>query len=376
MIDVKYIFDSFKKNEIDFFTGIPDSLLKDFCAFVTDNSNDENHIISANEGGAIGIATGYHLATGKVPLVYLQNSGLGNCVNPLLSIADKEVYGIPMILMIGWRGEPRVNDEPQHIKQGRVQNKLLESMEIPYFVIDENTINIEEIIKDLRDKTLSLQNPVALIVKKNTFSPYKLKSQLVDEFQMTREDAIEVILNNMPKDSIIVSTTGMASREVFEQRVKRKEEHNKDFLTVGAMGHCSQIALGISLNTNKILICLDGDGAVLMHLGSLPIIGQYAKRNFLHIVLNNAAHDSVGGQPTVANSINLVDLASSVGYKFSYVTHTDKELKKILDSISLEKGPIFIEVKVNKGSRKDLGRPTSKPSENKDLIMKYIRQDA
>jgi phosphonopyruvate decarboxylase len=376
MIDVKYAFESFKNNEINFFTGIPDSLLKEFCAYVTDNSSNENHIISANEGGSIGIATGYHLATGKVPLVYLQNSGIGNCINPLLSLADKEVYGIPMILMIGWRGEPMVKDEPQHIKQGRVQNELLEKMEIPYIIIDQNSQNIENIIKELKEKALNIKNPVALVVKKNTFSTYKLNSQIVAKYQMTREDAIKVILNNIPHDSIIVSTTGMASREVFEQRVYRNEEHNKDFLTVGAMGHCSQIALGVSLNTKKKTICLDGDGAVIMHLGSMPIIGQYAKNNFIHIVLNNSAHDSVGGQPTVANLINLDKIASSVGYKYCNVVESEKDLISRLSSVLNADGSVFIEVRINKGSRKDLGRPTSKPIENKEQFMNFILQNA
>jgi phosphonopyruvate decarboxylase len=376
MIDVKHAFESFKNNGIIFFTGIPDSLLKEFCAFVTDNSSNENHIISANEGGAIGIATGYHLATGKVPLVYLQNSGIGNCINPLLSLADKEVYGIPMILMIGWRGEPMVKDEPQHIKQGRVQNELLEKMEIPYIIIDQNSKNIENIIKELKERALNIKNPVALVVKKNTFSTYKLNSQIIDKHQMTREDAIKVILNNIPHDSIIISTTGMASREVFEQRVCRNDEHNKDFLTVGAMGHCSQIALGVSLNTNKKTICLDGDGAVIMHLGSMPIIGQYAKNNFIHIVLNNSAHDSVGGQPTVANLINLDKIASSVGYKYCYVVESEKDLISRLSSVLNADGSVFIEVRINKGSRKDLGRPTSKPIENKEQFMNFILQNA
>lgn len=376
MIDVKETFESFKNNNIDFFTGIPDSLLKDFCAFVTDNSSDQNHIITANEGGAIGIATGYHLATGRVPLVYLQNSGLGNCINPLLSLADKEVYGIPMILMIGWRGEPHVKDEPQHIKQGRVQNELLDKMEIPFKIVDQNTVNIDFIIKELKATAIKLKNPVALVVKKDTFSNYKMNVKKVDEYQMTREDAIKIILNNIPHDTIIVSTTGMASREVFEQREFRNEDHSKDFLTVGAMGHCSQIALGVSLNTSKLTVCLDGDGAALMHLGSMPIIGQYAKSNLLHIVLNNSAHDSVGGQPTIASSINLNKIASNVGYKCCYRVETEQDLIEKLNTISNVNGSVFIEIKVNKGSRKNLGRPTTKPIENKEYFMKYISQNA
>lgn len=372
MIEAKTLFNLFQENDIDFYTGVPDSLLKDYCAYISDNTKTENHIISANEGGAISIAVGYHLSTGKVPIVYLQNSGLGNCVNPLMSLADKEVYGIPMILMIGWRGEPNVKDEPQHIKQGRIQNSLLESMETPYVIIDKETKELDKIIFQLKQKTIEEKTPVAIIVKKDTFTPYKLNLIEEIQYELTREEAIKIILNKLPENSVIVSTTGMASREVFEHRESKNESHEKDFLTVGAMGHCSQIALGISLNTKKPTICLDGDGAVLMHMGSLPIIGQYAKNNFLHIVLNNGAHDSVGGQPTIGFCISVSEIAISSGYKIAYTVDKKEDLSKILDNINFTNGPLLLEVKIKKGARKNLGRPTTSPTENKQAIMNYL----
>jgi phosphonopyruvate decarboxylase len=374
MVETNNLFNILKENEINFYTGVPDSLLKDFCAYITDHSNKENHIISANEGGAIAIATGYHLATGRVPVVYLQNSGLGNCVNPLMSLTDKEVYGIPMLLMIGWRGEPNIKDEPQHIKQGRVQNSLLDRMEIPYIIIDKNTQDLAKSIVLLKQKALKERTPVAIVIRKDTFLPYKLLSIEGNNFELSREQAIDIILSKIPNDSVVISTTGMVSREVFELRELKNQSHEKDFLTVGAMGHCSQIALGISLNTLKLTICLDGDGAVLMHMGSLPIIGQYAKSNFLHIVLNNGAHDSVGGQPTLGFSVSIKEIAFASGYKNVFSINKKEELDQIFNSINLENGPQLIEIKIKKGARKDLGRPTSTPIQNKIALMKYLEK--
>jgi len=371
MIDIKSFFNVLEKNGINFFTGVPDSLLKEFCSYVSLNHSNK-HIIAANEGGAIGIAIGYYLSTGKIPLVYLQNSGLGNCINPLLSLADKEVYGVPMILLIGWRGEPNIKDEPQHIKQGRVQNELLDKMEIPYKIIDDKTEFVDKIIVELKDLSISLNNPVALIVKKDTFTKENLLLNINNSNYLSREQAISCILNYINKDSIFISTTGMTSRELFELREINKEGHDKDFLTVGGMGHCSQIALGISLNSKKNIICLDGDGALLMHLGSMPIIGEYAKNNFLHILLNNASHDSVGGQSTVADKINFKKIASEFGYKQCYITDNKDDLKLILESIDFKNGPYFLEIKIIKGARNNLGRPNKTPKENKEQLMNYI----
>ena len=371
-MDVQEIYNCFLEKDIRFFTGVPDSLLKDICFYIEDNTDRQNHIIAANEGNAVGIALGYYLSTGKVPLVYFQNSGLGNCINPLLSLADKEVYGIPMIMMIGWRGEPNVKDEPQHVKQGRVQNQMLESMEIPYEVIDSHTERIDIVIEKLKNKAMAESKPVALIVRKGTFSEYKLISSTPNSYSMTREKAIKLILKNIPVESILISTTGMTSREVFEHRVSENQIHDKDFLTVGGMGHCSSIALGVSLNTKRPTICLDGDGAALMHLGSLPIIGQYANHNFLHILLNNGAHDSVGGQNTIAFDVNFQKIALASGYKEVIIVDNEIDLVGAVKAIDYEKGPYLIEIRIKKGARKDLGRPTKSPDENKKSFMNFL----
>jgi phosphonopyruvate decarboxylase len=374
MIDCSSFFNSLIKNNIDFFTGVPDSLLKDICAYITDNADDKHHVISTNEGAAVSLATGYHLATGKVPLVYLQNSGLGNTINPLLSISDKEVYAIPMILMIGWRGEPGKKDEPQHVKQGRVQNEMLRAMEIPYEILDGDSENYAEVIQELSELALSNNCPVALIVKSKTFNTYKLISKKTANFEMAREDAINLILKNCSKDDIVVSTTGKASREVFEYRERHKQGHHKDFLTVGGMGHANQISLGIAMNSDERIICIDGDGAILMHLGSLGIIGNSKAKNLIHIVINNEAHDSVGGQPTIANEINLIEIATACGYSFVKCVTTSLELEQLFEEIDHKEGPMFLEIKTRKGARENLGRPTLSPIEIKEELMNTLKK--
>jgi phosphonopyruvate decarboxylase len=372
MINCKSLFESFKSNGIEFYTGVPDSLLKDICAYITDQCDTNEHIIAANEGASVALATGYHLATGKIPLVYLQNSGLGNTVNPLLSLADKEVYGVPMIVMIGWRGEPGIKDEPQHIKQGRVQNALLDAMEIPYEILDTKVPDVNGMIARLVQKTTTLGTPVALVVRGDTFEPYKLIKDSITSFEMNREDAIKEVLSNLTENDIIVSTTGKSSREVFEYRVEKAEGHQNDFLTVGSMGHANQIALGIGLNTTKRVVCIDGDGAVLMHMGSLAIIGKSQVKNFIHIVINNGAHDSVGGQPTVAFDIDFVNIANACGYSAAYTISKKSEIGSTLNQIQMNNGPVFIEIKTNKGARANLGRPTKSPKENKTSLMKRL----
>ena len=367
------LFNNLLDNDIGFFTGIPDSLLKNFCAYVTDHTNNNNHIIAANEGGAIALATGYYLATGKLSLVYLQNSGLGNTINPLLSLADKEVYGIPMVLMIGWRGEPGIKDEPQHIKQGRVQNSILDAIEIPYMILDEDTQDIASFVTRVVKMAKDQSCPVAIVVKKNSFESYKLLNIEKNAFDLTREEAIEEILAHLNSEDVVISTTGKTSREVFEIRVKNGMKNDKDFLTVGSMGHANQIALGIALNTrNRRVYCIDGDGAVLMHMGSLAIIGTSDALNYIHIVINNGGHESVGGQPTVAPKIDLIKMAKACGYKNALSVANKLELKKALYDLSKMDGPIFIEIKTRMGARANLGRPTKTPIENKDAFMKNL----
>ena len=337
--------------------------------------DNDNNIVAANEGNSIALATGYHLSTGKIGLVYMQNSGIGNAFNPLTSLTDNLVYSIPMLLMIGWRGEPGKNDEPQHKKQGLITLDTLNLLGIKYEILDKNSSNnecLEKIEKAKRYIDINKQ-PFAIIIKKGAFEEYKLKNHTASNYELTREDAIEVLLDNISKDSAIVSTTGMASREVFELREKRQEGHNKDFLTVGSMGHASQIALGIALNTDKQVYCIDGDGALIMHLGGLAIIANQKPKNLMHIVINNGAHDSVGGQATVGLDIDIPSIAMGCGYNKCYSCNTKEELIMYCQKIEKIEGPVLLEVKVKKGARNNLGRPTTTPIENKNEFMKFLR---
>ena len=370
MISPKRFFEILKSNGINFFTGVPDSLLKDFCAYVTDNVSKKDHIINSNEGAAIALASGHYIATGKPGLVYMQNSGLGNAINPLLSLADSEVYSIPILLVIGWRGEPGKKDEPQHLKQGKVMLDFLQAMNISYEIINNSTGNTEEIIKKAYSAMTELSCPYALIISEGTFEEYKLVKDMQSDYQFNREEVIKLILDDLSNNEIIVSTTGKTSREVFEYRKKNYQGHQNDFLTVGSMGHCSQIALGIALEKNgKQVYVLDGDGAVIMQMGSLAILGSEAPENFRHILLNNGAHDSVGGQPTAGFKTDFSAIANACGYNLSIRAETEKEIKDGLSKMKGIPGPVFLEIRVNKGARKDLGRPTSTPVENKLTLM-------
>lgn len=373
MIDVKDFFDSLANEGISRFCGVPDSLLNNICAYISDNTTPSEHLITANEGSAVALAVGQYIATREPSLVYMQNSGFGNAVNPLLSLADAKVYGIPMLVMIGWRGEPGTKDEPQHVKQGEVMERLLNACDIPSIIIDAATRNIETVLKSLVDKAITNNQPVVLLVKKGTFEPYKLKNIEPDISEGSREDAINNVVEASLKDDIFVSTTGMASRELFEIRVRNKQSHEQDFLTVGSMGHASMIALGIAQNTGRHVFCIDGDGASLMHLGNLTSIGQSGAKNFIHVLLNNAAHDSVGGQPTCASAIDIPLIAKACGYVSSVSISKINEIKNCIEFLKSKPGPHLLEVKVRKGSRSDLGRPTSTPAQNKEALMKIFR---
>ena len=375
MIDVKEFYNELLNNDIDFFTGVPDSLLKSFCAFIKDNVSERKNIIAANEGNAIGLAAGYHLATRKIGLVYMQNSGIGNALNPLVSLADKLVYSIPMLLIIGWRGELNKKDEPQHKKQGIITTEILDVLDIKYEVLDKNTNNDEMrvILQKAYDFMKENNEPYAIVIKKGTFDEYILKKNCIYNFGMTREEAIGIVVNSIEKNASVISTTGMASRELFELREKYRQDHNRDFLTVGSMGHASQIALGVALsNKDKEVYCIDGDGALLMHLGGLTTIGNQKPKNFKHILINNGAHDSVGGQETVGFKIDILAIAKGCGYKECFSCSSREELVKLLERIKNGEGPILLEIKVQKGARKDLGRPTSTPIENKEAFMKFL----
>jgi len=373
MIAPELFFNALRKNGIKFFTGVPDSLLKYFCSYVANKAENENHVIAANEGAALGIAIGHHFATGDTPLVYMQNSGLGNIVNPLTSLADPAIYSVPMILMIGWRGEPGIKDEPQHVKQGRITLDLLEALEVPYTVIDESEREVDQKIKEAAKSANKLGSAQALVIKKGTFSNYDSPSRTSSSFGWQREDAIKMIIDATNDNDIFVATTGMCSRELFEYRANTQGGHHQDFLTVGGMGHASQIAFGIAKQRSlQRVFCIDGDGAALMHLGSLAIIGAAKPKNFKHIILNNGAHDSVGGQPTVALEINLSDVAKACGYQVSGVCESRDAFGDKFNSFLDSQGPSLLEIRVDKGNRKDLGRPTSSPIENKKNFMDFL----
>ena len=375
MIHPEFFFNVCKKEDVDFFSGVPDSLLKNICSYIADNTPSENHIIAANEGNALAIGVGYHLSTGKVPLIYMQNSGLGNVINPLLSLADQEVYSVPLLMMIGWRGEPGVKDEPQHKKQGRVTVALLEAMEIPYKVLTADS-NIEEAkvaLKAMLSIAKKENKPCALLIKKGFFEDYKFQSDILYERPLYREQAIEIIVNNLNEPDIVVSTTGVASRELFEYREKLKSGHEKDFLTVGGMGHTSQIALGIALQKkNRQIYCLDGDGSLIMHMGTLAINANMNCRNFKHIVFNNSAHDSVGGQPTVGGRMDIPSIALNVGYQWAKMVSEESEIRLALNEMANIDGPALLEIQVKKGFRENLGRPTTTPIQNKEAFMGFV----
>jgi len=360
---------------VDFFTGVPDSLLKEFCLCIDDFVPKDKHVITANEGNAIALAAGYYLAKKSLPLVYMQNSGLGNAINPLLSLCDPEVYSIPMLVMIGWRGEPGVKDEPQHLKQGKIQLKLLDSMDIPYEIISRNDEQYEMKISNLATTAKNENRPTVILVKKGTFRKYSKKIQIIDDEQMSREEALKIILNNLDDNTIVVSTTGKTSREIFELREQNGITHERDFLTVGSMGHCSSIALGIALaKPNRQVVCIDGDGSMLMHLGSLTSIASLKPKNFRYIVINNEVHESVGGQETAAKHLDLSSIVESIGVSKIFKAKTRDELESRITNFINYSGPTFLEVKIRIGSRKNLGRPTIKPIENKENFMRFVEK--
>ena len=373
MIRPQYFYDTLKSYGIDFYTGVPDSLLKSLCAYLTQNSESTKNIIAANEGGAIGLAAGHYLATKEIPVVYMQNSGIGNAVNPLLSLADEDVYRIPILLIVGWRGEPNIHDEPQHVKQGKITIPLFDTMGIKNEILATEEQDINAQIKRAVDYMQEKQTSYALIVKKGTFEKNKLSEKTEKYLELEREKAVQLVASALDNNSVVISTTGKISRELFEYREMKGENHEHDFLTVGSMGHSSQIALGIALaQKDRKVYCFDGDGAVIMHMGSLGIVGNLAPENFYHILFNNGAHDTVGGQPTIGFNINFIQIAHHLGYKSVISVDNENALQSILHSLDTYEAPVFLEIKVRKGSRDDLGRPTTTPIQNKQSLMDFL----
>ncbi len=374
MIRPEFLIEALREKGIDCFAGVPDSLLKNICAYITDHCDEQHNIIAANEGAAVGIAAGHYLATGQPACVYMQNSGEGNIINPLASLTDQEVYNIPVLLLIGWRGRPGVHDEPQHVKQGKVTTGLLNVMGVNYEVLskeeDKAAKQIEKAAKALANKEV-----FALVIEKDTFEDYKLQNVEVNNLTMTREEAIQTVAAALGEKDCIVSTTGMISRELFEYRAAMNQGHERDFLTVGSMGHASQIALGIAMaKPDRKVWCFDGDGAAIMHMGSMAIVANKAPKNYVHVVFNNGAHDSVGGQPTVGLKIDLPRVARAVGYPHTYSVSTKEDLMDVLNEAKKNNNLSLIEIKVKKGNRKDLGRPTTTPIQNKEALMTFLKK--
>jgi len=375
MIKCEDLFEVFKKNNLTFFSGVPDSTFKDWMKFLNDQHGENlTNIITSIEREAIGWACGYHVATGKTGAVYMQNSGLGNTVNPITSLADPEVYSIPLFLMIGWRGKPEKKDEPQHKKMGRIMLPLLDVMEIPYEILPDNIQETERVIGKLREIAEQESKPVALIVKKGTLEEYAARKKQSTDYDMTREEAIKSIVDGLDDQDIIVSTTGKTSRELFEHRETRRQDHSREFLMVGSMGLASSFGASIALQKpQRHVYIFDGDGAAIMSAGTLSTIGHYQPKNLHHIVFDNHSYDSTGGQPTVSTTTNFEQIATGFGYNSARTVSTVQELEDAITQSKDLEGPEMLIVRVNKGARKDLGRPTTTPIENKEAFSNFLK---
>lgn len=372
---IESFIEGIKKLNIDMFTGVPDSQLKALCDYLMKTYGVcDKHIVAANEGAATALAAGHYLATGKPALVYMQNSGIGNAVNPICSLLNDKVYAIPALFVVGWRGEPGVHDEPQHVFQGEITLKLLECLDIKYCVLTSDTTegDLQAAINQAAAE-FKAGKCFAFVVKKGAL---KNDNKMVyeNDCKMTREEVVNTIIENSREDDIFVSTTGKLSRELFEGRERLNEGHKHDFLTVGSMGHSSMIALAIAKEkTKRRVFCLDGDGAVIMHMGSLAVLGANAPENMVHVLINNGAHETVGGVPTVSNKLDYSGIAKSCGYKKTYLAETKDEVIDCLKNIENDEGPVFFEIRTNLFSRADLGRPTTTPIENRDAFMEFLK---
>ncbi len=358
---------------LDFYTGVADSLLGPFCFYLNDHVGNR-HVGAANEGGAVALACGYHLATGKIPLVYMQNSGQGNTINPLLSLADPDVYSVPLLLLIGWRGEPGTKDEPQHVKQGKVTIGLLAAMDIPYRVLPSEPAAAQACVQEVLAIAMTENRPVALLVRTDTFEPYTPSAKdITTSFQMTREQALEATVAALNRNDAIVATTGKLSRELYEYRDRNGQGHERDFLTVGGMGHASQIAMGIAVaQPDRQVFCLDGDGAMLMHMGAAAIVGAAGVENFKHVIFNNGVHDSVGGMATAGFSVSFMQIVKGCGYSAAWQVERYEDLVRKIAELRNARGPALLEIMVKKGARADLGRPKTSPIENKTAFAAFL----
>jgi phosphonopyruvate decarboxylase len=373
MIAPKRVYEYLLEKGISFFSGVPDSVLKSFLQYLLNHEPDSGHVITSNEGLAIGIATGYHLATEKVPLVYLQNSGLGNTINPITSLAGKDMCGIPMLLMIGWRGQPGKKDEPQHIKMGSITIPLLDLLDIPYYVLKGNDQDLEIIGEAIQKATLGSQ-PVALLVGEGIFESYEVEINK-GNYSLVRENVLDNIIGACHGNEAVVCTTGKSGREFYELNKKAGGKINKLFLNAGAMGHANHVALGLNMFNNDRTIIIDGDGALLMHMGSLPTIAQHGRNEYIHIIINNGSHESVGGQPTPAFSMDLCKVALACGYPTVVKIEDELSLSQWLSKGFKAPGVQFVEIRTNKQSRTTLERPKGDPGEWKKSFQEALRKN-
>lgn len=355
MVNQDKLFSSLREMGISFFTGVPDSLLNDFCLYLVKNIPDGQHVMAANEGNAIAIAAGHYMATGNIPVVYMQNSGIGNATNPLLSLTHDSVYGIPMILVIGWRGDPAISDHVQHKKQGELTPVLMNDMDIPYEILDNENTVVQK-FKWAVCKAKEISSPVALIAKKAILTEKVKKQQYLESSLMNREEAVSAVLDVLGDNAIYLGTTGRATREVNEQLKEHGIGEGHEFQNVGSMGHVSSVGLGIALaRPEQNVVVFDGDAAVVMHMGALATNCRYKAGNMIHIVLNNGVNESVGGQPSAGYVVNLTEIASACGYQTpGHAVETKEELQEIIKNHRKGEMPLFIDVHVRQGIRSDM----------------------
>jgi len=374
MISCQDFFDILNKYDLSFFTGIPDSIFKEWMKFLVDK--DEivlKNLIACNECEAVALAAGYHLATNKIGVVYMQNSGLGKAVNPLTSLCDPDVFSIPVFLMIGWRGEPGKVDAPQHKKMGKITLPLLETLQIPYWILEPDLKIIEKKLKEVIAHFKANKSPYAFIVRKKFFQNYDLEKAVIKKYIISREEAISVIMQNLNNDEIIVSSTGFVSRELYEYRESNVKDHYKSFYNIGSMGCASSIGLSIALQKpNRKVIVFDGDGAAIMQMGAFTTIGKYSPSNYVHIIFDNNSHESTGGQPTNSDTIDFAKIALACNYKSTKLIKTKSNLIKAIPEIKEQKGPLLVVIKIQKNIRPDLNRPEKTPKELKNALMNYL----
>jgi phosphonopyruvate decarboxylase len=376
MIDPAHFVDHLRGHGVSLYTGVPDSLLKQLNAYIMAELPREQHVIAANEGAAVAIAMGHYLRTGAPAMVYLQNSGIGNTINPLLSLADPDVYGTPMVVVVGWRGQPGVKDEPQHVKQGRIMEALLDAVDLPWAVLPHEPAAAEATMAEAVKTAMDASTPYVVLVEKGTFADFVAEPPAPpSEARPSREEALVAMADAVGPDAIIVSTTGMLSRELFEYREREGLPAGRDFLTVGGMGHACSIALGVAMREpEREVWCFDGDGAFLMHLGSLAVIADHAPPSYFHVVFNNGVHDSVGGQPTSIGAVDIAATARALGYRYAASTSDLDSISRAVAQLRAAGGPALLELQVRPGNRPGIGRPTRTPAESKQAFMAALRE--